>query len=89
MKQQRRNEVLLKLVAQRLKQIRTERGLTQEDVYFDTDMHVGRIETGKFNISISTLAELCSFYEVSLVEFFAGIPPMSDPPAKTDSDKKQ
>ncbi len=60
-------------VAKRLKQIREERGLSQTTVYIDTDYNLGRIEVGKTNISISTLAILCKYYEISLEEFFKGI----------------
>lgn len=40
------------------------------DVYNDTNIHIARIETAKGNITVSTLAALCKYYKVSLVDFF-------------------
>lgn len=70
---QRRNEILLLQIAKRLQQLRKERNLTQEDVRFDTDLNIGRIEIGRHSITISTLSDLCDFYGVTLEEFFKGI----------------
>jgi len=61
---------LLKRIAIVLKQLREDKGLTQEDVYNDTNIHVGRIETANANLSISTLSALCNFYGIRLSEFF-------------------
>lgn len=70
MKAQRRNEILHKKIVDRLRDIRKQRGLTQEDVRFDLDINIGRVEIGKHSITISTLACLCEYYGVSLCEFF-------------------
>lgn len=48
--------------------------MSKQMVYIDTDLHMGRIEQGKYNITLSTLAELCAYYKVSLQEFFKGMP---------------
>ena len=53
-----------------LKQLREKAGFIQSDVYAETGIHVGRIETAKANVSVSTLAELCKFYDISLSDFF-------------------
>lgn len=71
MSQQRKNIVLLEAIAIRLKALRTERGLSQETVFNDTDIHIARIETAKANISVSTLHDLCCYYQITLHEFFA------------------
>lgn len=73
MKGQRRNEKLIKAIAIRLRELRLERKLTQETIYFDTEIHLARIESGKLNISVSTLSELCDYYGVTLEEFFRNI----------------
>ena len=70
MKRQRRNDVLIKAIAEKLVQLREDRGLSQQIVYIDTELHMGRIERGEYNITLSTLAELCTYYNVSLKEFF-------------------
>jgi transcriptional regulator with XRE-family HTH domain len=73
MSAERIDEKTIMAVAKRLKQIREERGLSQTTVYIDTDYNLGRIEVRKTNISISTLALLCKYYEISLEEFFKGM----------------
>jgi transcriptional regulator with XRE-family HTH domain len=71
--EQLKNQELIDQIVAKLKQLRTERGLTQEDVYNDTGIHIARIETGKVNISISTLAALASYFNISLEVFFQNI----------------
>lgn len=73
MKRQRRNDILVEQVVERLKMVRRERGLTQENVRFDTDLNIGRIESGKLSISLTTLADLCDYYNVPLEDFFKKI----------------
>jgi len=71
--EQLKNQELIDQIVAKLKQLRTEHGLTQEDVYNDTGIHIARIETGKVNISISTLAALASYFNISLEVFFQNI----------------
>lgn len=73
MSQQIKNPNLLKSIGTRLKAIRKEKKLTQEEVYNDTDIHIARIETGTQNITVSTLSALCGYYSVTLGEFFSEI----------------
>jgi light-regulated signal transduction histidine kinase (bacteriophytochrome)/DNA-binding XRE family transcriptional regulator len=68
-----KNTTLLKAIAHRIKQLRKNRGITQVGFFLDTNIHIGRIETGKVNISICTLQEICVHLKVSLTEFFSGI----------------
>ena len=49
--------------------LRDARNLTQEEVYNDTNIHVGRIETAKANLSVSTLATLCKYFKIRMSEF--------------------
>jgi len=60
---------LLQKIALILKELREEKKLSQEEVYNDTNIHIGRIETGKGNISVSTLATLCKYYQIKLSDF--------------------
>jgi transcriptional regulator with XRE-family HTH domain len=69
-KGQLKNDELIKQIVLLIKQLREERGLTQEDVYNDTGIHIARIETAKVNISISTLQALTVYFEISLENFF-------------------
>lgn len=70
MKKQVRNDLLLKQIGQELRKVRLERGTSQEAVSFDIGTYLTRIESGKLNITISTLADLCESYKISLAEFF-------------------
>lgn len=67
---QLRNTKLLKNIAVVLKQLRNDLGLTQDEVYDETKIHVGRIETAKANLSVSTLDALCKYYNLPLSEFY-------------------
>ena len=73
MKKQRCNTELLEKIARRIKQLREEKGISQETFYIDTDIHVARIELGKANITVSTLQDICDYFGVTMVEFLSGI----------------
>ena len=73
MNPQRCNTDLLLSIAQRIKQLRMEKGVSQETFYIDTDIHIARIESGKSNITVSTLNDICKYFDVSLSEFFSTI----------------
>lgn len=63
-----REELLLKL-AQKLKEQRQKKNVTQEQVLFDTGIHIARIEQGKRDISYTTLCRLADYFGISLAEF--------------------
>lgn len=65
-----KNQKLVEQVALKLKAIREERHLTQEIVYHDTGIHIGRIEAGSANITLSTLDSLCTYFDTDLAIFF-------------------
>lgn len=67
------NNTLLRSIGDRLKQLRSERGLTQEVVTDQTKVNIGLYELGKTNITIVLLVVLCNFYGITLEEFFRGI----------------
>jgi len=66
---QLRDTKLLKKIAIVLKRLREEKGVTQEQVYNDTNIHIGRIETASANLSVSTLSALCKYFKVKLSDF--------------------
>ncbi len=66
-----RDPRLLVNIALALKSLREAKKLTQEEVFNELKIHIGRIETGKTNISISTLQAICDFYDISLKDFFS------------------
>lgn len=70
MPKQYQDKQLLNAIILTLKEVRKARGITLETFYFDTGIHLARIEQGKTNISVSTLAKICNYFEISLVDFF-------------------
>ncbi|MDR1673800.1 MAG: helix-turn-helix domain-containing protein [Bacteroidales bacterium] len=73
MKNQRCNTELLKKIAQRIKQLREERKVSQDTFFIDTDIHIARIEIGKTNITVSTLDAICKYFSITLADFFSTI----------------
>ena len=41
----------------------------QEEFYNDTGIHLARIESGKANVSISTLSSICKYFNIALDDF--------------------
>ncbi|MCD8034479.1 MAG: helix-turn-helix transcriptional regulator [Alistipes sp.] len=70
MKQPWRDTMLLEAIASRLKALRVAKGVSQETVYEDTGIHIGKIETARYNVTVSTLSKLCNYYGITLKEFF-------------------
>ncbi|RGV80037.1 XRE family transcriptional regulator [Phocaeicola dorei] len=68
-----KDEILISKVALELKKLREMNNLTQEDVYNDTNIHIGRIESGKSNITVSTLYVLCKYFNITIQQFFCDI----------------
>jgi hypothetical protein len=67
---QLRDKELLQKIALVIKELRNHAQLSQEDVYNETNIHIGRIETAKDNLSVSTLSALCKFFKISLSDFY-------------------
>lgn len=70
---QYRDEILLKKIAMRVKELREKKGMSQVQVYNESDIHIARIEATTYNLSVSTLSKLCDYFEISLADFFKGI----------------
>jgi transcriptional regulator with XRE-family HTH domain len=68
-----RNKELLNKIVLRIKELRDRKGVSQKDVYLSTDVNIGRLESEKVNITVSTLHILCEYFEITLSEFFKDI----------------
>lgn len=66
---QPRDAKLLQKIALVLKDLREAKSVTQEEVYNDTNIHIGRLEAAKGNPTVSTLAAICKYFKISLSEF--------------------
>jgi len=69
--------ILLQKIALVFKDLREAKGLTQDFVYRATKVHIGRIETGSKNLTITSLADMCKFYKISLHDFFKKVEAVS------------
>ena len=67
---QMRDDKLLLSIALVLKELRESRGVSQHEVYFETNVHIARIENGKTNPSVSTLAVLLKYFRIKTSEFY-------------------
>ena len=79
MAQQTKDPVLLRKVAMQLKQLRKEKNVSKDIVFYDTNINIAILETGKVNPSISTIKALCNYFEISQVEFFDRIEAWNTP----------
>lgn len=70
MQKQYQNEALLSDVIACIKELRKVNNITLEVFYFDTGIHLARIEQGKTNITISTLSKICDYFDISIIDFF-------------------
>lgn len=68
-----RNTKLLKKVALRIKQLRKEHKITQEVFLYDTGIDIGRIESIRRDISLTTIDRICKYFNISISEFFKGL----------------
>lgn len=66
---QRKNKILLERIATVIKALRAEKGVSQQDVFNDINIHIGRIETMQGNLSVSTLFDLCNYFNISMSDF--------------------
>jgi transcriptional regulator with XRE-family HTH domain len=70
MQKQYQDKELLNRVVLAIKAIRKSKKVTLEVFYFDTGIHIARIEQGKSNITVYTLSKICTYFDMTIVEFF-------------------
>lgn len=73
-----RDDKILVRIALVLKDLRDDYGLSQEDVYYDTGIHIGRIESCQSNPTISTLSVLVKYFNIKMSDFFKKVEHKSD-----------
>ncbi len=57
-------------VAKRCKDLRISKKLTQLDMVNDTGMSISKIESGKLDITITTVQKLADYFGITVSEFF-------------------
>jgi transcriptional regulator with XRE-family HTH domain len=69
----RRNEKFLKAFGENFKSLRKEKGLSQEDVAYDSGIElrqIGRIERGEVNTGLSTIITLAETLKLPVKQLF-------------------
>lgn len=67
------DQELLDKIATGIKNMREEHGISQEIFIHDTGIHIGRIELGMINITITTLKKVCFYFKVPLSTFLSSL----------------
>lgn len=65
-----KNTSFLKYIAKKTKQLREAKGISQNDFFNDTGIHLGRVESADRDISVSTLKAICDYFGISVSDFF-------------------
>jgi Predicted transcription factor, homolog of eukaryotic MBF1 len=70
---------LVKKVGERIRRLRKERGLSQEELAERSGLHtnyVGQVERGEKNLTLETLEKIVSGLDISLEQLFRYLSPM-------------
>ncbi|MCD7970677.1 MAG: helix-turn-helix domain-containing protein [Alistipes sp.] len=60
-----KNRDLAITISSRLKEVRRQKGIKQEEVIFDLGINIGRLETGENIVTLPTLRKLCEYYGIT------------------------
>ncbi len=64
------DDMFFKVLAKVLKEERTYLAKTQQEVYQDIGMYIGRVEMGIRSINVTTLLKVCNYYKINVSEIF-------------------
>lgn len=87
------NQPLIQAFGRRIRQLRTARGLSQEELSFQTGFHrtyIGMVERGERNISLSNIGVFAEAFEMSVSELmgFSNQNPISTGIFESNTDRK-
>lgn len=68
-----RDEALVAKVVARIRKLREQKGITLQEFYNDTNIHLARIESQKRDVSISTLSVICKYFGITMQDFLKGL----------------
>lgn len=71
---------LPKVIGERIRNFRKERGLSQEELAEIANLHttyIGQLERGEKNATLESIAKVANALEISLEDLFRSIPPNS------------
>ena len=67
-----KDEEFLKSVGKRLRELLTDKGITHEVFYHDTDINPHRYIVGKHNMTLSNFKKICDYLEITPEAFLQG-----------------
>jgi transcriptional regulator with XRE-family HTH domain len=67
------NKALIEKIIFKIKKLRDQKGVTLQEFYNDTGIHLARIESEKRDIPISTLSRVCDYFGITLSELLRGM----------------
>lgn len=68
-----KDKILIGRIVQRIKKLRDQNNVSQRELYFNTNVSIGRIEQGKENIKLTTLLTICHYFNITLSDFLKDI----------------
>ena len=68
-----KDKILIGRIVQRIKELRDQNNVSQRELYFNTNVSIGRIEQGKENIKLTTLLTICRYFNITLSDFLKDI----------------
>jgi transcriptional regulator with XRE-family HTH domain len=68
-----REKTFVRAVVSRIRKLREQKGVTLQEFYNDTGIHLARIESEERDLPVSTLKRICDYFDISVGEFFKAI----------------
>ena len=68
-----KDQAFLDAIGKRLQELLTERGITHEVFYFDTEINPHRYIAGKHNMTMSNFKRICDYFKITPEEYLKGI----------------
>jgi transcriptional regulator with XRE-family HTH domain len=68
-----KDKALVEKVIIKIKKLRELKGVSLQEFYNDTGMHLARIESEKRDIPLSTLKRVCEYFGLTLSDFLKGM----------------
>ncbi len=72
-RKQRRDEILLQKIILRIKELRSTHDHSQEKLQEATGLNIPNLESGENFPNLTTISIICTYYNITLAEFFAPI----------------
>lgn len=68
-----KEHIIINRIVQRIKELRDKNNVSQRELYYNTNVSIGRIEQANENIKITTLITICKYFNISISDLLKGI----------------